>query len=69
MFTIKWKKYNMEYKGFHLLCVTRGILGHYKDGCLDKNKTCAQDDKKEVVGDGVRIEGRHYLHWNFINKC
>ncbi|KAK2378394.1 zinc ion binding / nucleic acid binding protein [Trifolium repens] len=38
MFTIKERKYNVEYEGLHLLCTTCGKFGHYKEGCPDKVK-------------------------------
>ncbi|GAU38534.1 hypothetical protein TSUD_320060 [Trifolium subterraneum] len=37
MFTIKGRKYNIEYEGLHLLCLTCGKFGHYKEGCPDKS--------------------------------
>jgi hypothetical protein len=30
MFTIKGRKYNMEYEGLHMLCLTCDKLVHYK---------------------------------------
>ncbi|PNX86740.1 zinc ion binding nucleic acid binding protein [Trifolium pratense] len=38
MFTIKGRKYNIEYEGLHMLCTTCGRFGHYKDGCPIKVK-------------------------------
>jgi hypothetical protein len=37
MFTIKGRKYNVEYEGLHMLCLTCGKFGHYKEGCQDKS--------------------------------
>jgi hypothetical protein len=36
MFTIKGRKYNIEYEGLHMLCTTCGRYGHYKEGCPEK---------------------------------
>ncbi|MCI41099.1 hypothetical protein A2U01_0062332, partial [Trifolium medium] len=38
MFTIKGRKYNIEYEGLHMLCTTCGRFGHYKERCPDKVK-------------------------------
>jgi hypothetical protein len=38
MFSIKGRKYNIEYEGLHMLCTTCGRYGHYKEGCQDKAK-------------------------------
>jgi hypothetical protein len=38
MFSIKKRKYNVEYEGLHLLCITCGKFGHYKEGCPEKLK-------------------------------
>lgn len=38
MFTIKWRKYNIEYEGLHLLCITYIKFDHYKKGYPDKTK-------------------------------
>ncbi|GAU31067.1 hypothetical protein TSUD_322040 [Trifolium subterraneum] len=32
MFTIKERKYNIEYEGLHMLCTTCGRFGHYTEG-------------------------------------
>jgi hypothetical protein len=50
MFTIKERKYNVEYEGLHLLCTTCGKFGHYKEGCPDKMK---QPEQRAVDGDGI----------------
>lgn len=36
LFEIKERYYDIEYEGLHLLCLTCGHFGHYKDGCSDK---------------------------------
>jgi hypothetical protein len=48
MFTIKDRKYNVEYEGLHLLCTTCGKFGHYKEGCPDKLKQ--PEHRTEDVG-------------------
>lgn len=37
MFTIKEKMYKIEYEGLHLLCLSYGRFGHYKEGCPNTN--------------------------------
>lgn len=46
MLNITGKNYNVEYEGFHLLCLCCGRYGHYKEGCPDilKNKGKVQTD-------------------------
>jgi hypothetical protein len=45
MFTIKGRKYNIEYEGLHMLCLTCGKFGHYKEGCQDRGISTA--DQRE----------------------
>ncbi|WJX69456.1 hypothetical protein P8452_53697 [Trifolium repens] len=53
MFTIKDRKYNIEYEGLHLLCTTCGRFGHYKEGCPDKGREpAAMPDGNGSVGGG-----------------
>lgn len=33
MFELKDKSYRVEFEGLHLLCITCGKFGHYKEGC------------------------------------
>jgi hypothetical protein len=43
MFDIKDKIYKVEYEGLHLLCLTCGRFGHYKEGCsLKANHTMGE---------------------------
>lgn len=44
MFTIKLRKYNVEYKDLHLLCVKCGNSGHYKEGFPNKIKKKTYSD-------------------------
>lgn len=37
-FEIKERQYKIEYEGLHFLCLTCGRLGHYTEGCPDKDK-------------------------------
>ncbi|PNX89465.1 hypothetical protein L195_g045585, partial [Trifolium pratense] len=50
MFTIKERKYKVEYEGLHLLCTTCGKFGHYKEGCPDKLK---QPERRIEDGGGA----------------
>ncbi|PNX84577.1 hypothetical protein L195_g040639, partial [Trifolium pratense] len=63
MFTIKNRKYNVEYEGLHLLCITCGRFGHYKEGCPDKKKNQNGEDRISVGGgtdgSGTRGKGQH----------
>ncbi|XP_058775627.1 uncharacterized protein LOC131649904 [Vicia villosa] len=59
MFSIKDSSYKIEYEGLHLLCLTCGKFGHYKEGCSLKIKgkeiVTEQGDKGKSVG--VQIGG------------
>ncbi|MCH81277.1 hypothetical protein A2U01_0002062, partial [Trifolium medium] len=57
MFTIKDRKYNIEYEGLHLLCTTCGRFGHYKEGCPEKVKEHAE--KRDERGVGGEEGSRH----------
>lgn len=37
MFTIKERKNNIEYEGWHILCVKYGKVDYYKERCHKKN--------------------------------
>ncbi|KAK2378486.1 zinc ion binding / nucleic acid binding protein [Trifolium repens] len=52
MFTIKGRKYNIEYEGLHMLCLTCGKFGHYKEGCPDKTKNVGQLEESSRMNDG-----------------
>ncbi|GAU35495.1 hypothetical protein TSUD_384500 [Trifolium subterraneum] len=53
MFTIKNRKYNIEYEGLHLLCTTCGRFGHYKEGCSEKGmESAAKRDDQGNAGKG-----------------
>ncbi|XP_058733917.1 uncharacterized protein LOC131605593 [Vicia villosa] len=47
MFKIKGSSYKVEYEGLHMLCLVCGRYGHYKEGCLEKEK-----GKKKVTEEG-----------------
>jgi hypothetical protein len=51
MFSIKSRKYNIEYEGLHSLCITCGKFEHYKESCPEKPK------QQEVNGGGQQKEG------------
>ncbi|WJX46615.1 hypothetical protein P8452_33396 [Trifolium repens] len=53
MFTIKGRKYNIEYEGLHMLCTTCGRFGHYIEGCPMKTKISegSSGGKEGEVGD------------------
>jgi hypothetical protein len=57
MFTIKDRKYNIEYEGLHLLCTTCGRFGHYKEGCPDKGREHAA----KPDGQGGEEESHHNI--------
>jgi hypothetical protein len=56
MFTIKGRKYNIEYEGLHMLCLTCGKFGHYKDGCPDKGKRGADQHRIESRINGGAVQ-------------
>jgi hypothetical protein len=50
MFTLKGRKYTIEYEGLHMLCMTCGRFGHYKEGCPAKKNDAVNGEGK--VNDG-----------------
>jgi hypothetical protein len=74
MFTIKGRKYNIEYEGLHMLCTVCGRYGHYKEGCPDKAKAAegsnsgkeGDDSSKETNCNlaGSNVEGP----WRVVQK-
>ncbi|MCI17709.1 hypothetical protein A2U01_0038859 [Trifolium medium] len=59
MFAIKGRKYNVEYEGLHLLCLTCGKFGHYKEGCPDKAKGIEGQHGEKNTGVGGIAHGTH----------
>jgi hypothetical protein len=60
MFTIKGRKYNIEYEGLHMLCTICGRYGHYKEGCPDKAKV-SEEHGNEKVGEATGKEANRNL--------
>jgi hypothetical protein len=60
MFTIKGRKYNIEYEGLHMLCTICGRHGHYKEGCPDKAKV-SEEHGNEKVGEATGKEANRNL--------
>ncbi|XP_058725648.1 uncharacterized protein LOC131596932 [Vicia villosa] len=58
-FKIKDRKYKVEYESLHLLCVTCGRFGHYKEGCLEKN----------ALWDNMKYEGVKQNAIGVSNSC
>ncbi|XP_058765952.1 uncharacterized protein LOC131639472 [Vicia villosa] len=50
MFSIKGRRYKIEYEGLHLLCLHCGRYGHYKEGCplLVKGKMVESNRSVEI---------------------
>lgn len=36
MFVVTKSLYKIEYEGLHLLCLSYGCFGHFKEGCVDQ---------------------------------
>ncbi|GAU51239.1 hypothetical protein TSUD_129860 [Trifolium subterraneum] len=72
MFTLKGRQYTIKYEGLHMLCMTCGRFGHYKEGCPTKknndagsNENKANEGKsKEPNDDGSGAEGP----WRIVQK-
>jgi hypothetical protein len=61
MFTLKGRKYTIEYEGLHMLCMTCGRFGHYKEGCqVKKNEGIPSDSGKgnEGQSSGARVDDK-----------
>ncbi|MCH84322.1 hypothetical protein A2U01_0005153, partial [Trifolium medium] len=70
MFTIKGRKYNVEYEGLHLLCTTCGRFGHYKEGCPEKNKIQSVGEiriETNGKGGGENGGGTHHMEGSTID--
>ncbi|CAJ2632298.1 unnamed protein product [Trifolium pratense] len=55
MFTVKNRKYNIEYEGLHMLCTTCGRFDHYKEECPNKLKDVVDENarkEKATAGGG-----------------
>ncbi|XP_058760412.1 uncharacterized protein LOC131633741 [Vicia villosa] len=56
MFTIKGRRYKIEYEGLHLLCLKCGKFGHYKEGCQStikgKEVNVHDGNMKVITGGG-----------------
>jgi hypothetical protein len=72
MFTLKGRKYTIEYEGLHMLCMTCGRFGHYKEGCqIKKNDAVVNEEGNEKEGqhagsnaDDMGAEGP----WKIVHK-
>jgi hypothetical protein len=74
MFTIKGRKYNVEYEGLHMLCLTCGKLGHYKEGCPEKAKSPVthreEGEYRSSVDNQMNelVEGKGDGPWRVVQK-
>jgi hypothetical protein len=59
MFTIKGRKYNVEYEGLYMLCLTCGKFGHYKEGCPEKGKVNEVQQPENNAGVGGNMHGNN----------
>ncbi|XP_058783386.1 uncharacterized protein LOC131658066 [Vicia villosa] len=50
MFELKDKSYRVEFEGLHLLCITCGKFGHYKEGCPMKKHMASTVPSTSVQG-------------------
>lgn len=48
IFTIKDRKYKIEYEGIHFLCIDYGLFGNYKEGCPEKQVQRVDTTTNEV---------------------
>jgi hypothetical protein len=71
MFTLKGRKYTIEYEGLHMLCMTCGRFGHYKEGCQIKKNNAGNGDGQVDEGkagnsnsDDTGVEGP----WRIVQK-
>ncbi|MCI03281.1 zinc ion binding/nucleic acid binding protein, partial [Trifolium medium] len=64
MFTIKGRKYNVEYEGLHMLCLTCGKFGHYKEGCPERGKTTIESHEGGETVKGKASQGHELYDGN-----
>ncbi|XP_058751892.1 uncharacterized protein LOC131624996 [Vicia villosa] len=60
MFEINGSCYKFEYEGLHLLCLSCGRYGHYKEGCMHREKESNVVDDRNTMRMGdkdVRMNG------------
>lgn len=50
MFEVDGKAYTIEYEGLHLLCLTCGKFGHYKEGCPNKVAASTSHNSGSRIG-------------------
>jgi hypothetical protein len=58
IFTIRERQFCVEYEGLHLLCLTCGRFGHYKEGCAEKIIVQNDDGEKNGVGEKANEGGK-----------
>ncbi|MCH94906.1 hypothetical protein A2U01_0015876, partial [Trifolium medium] len=74
MFTIKGRKYHIEYEGLHMLCITCGKFGHYREGCPNKMKSQEVNNGEKQgptatsVGDSIGISSEVAGPWVVVQK-
>ncbi|KAI5385122.1 hypothetical protein KIW84_071929 [Lathyrus oleraceus] len=55
MFAVTKSLYKIEYEGLHLLCLSYGCFGHFKEGCVDQVDHISKDvvmGRNNVLVDG-----------------
>ncbi|XP_058776382.1 uncharacterized protein LOC131650700 [Vicia villosa] len=69
MFSIKDSSYKIAYEGLHLLCLTCGKFGHYKEGCAVKikEKDVGADQSGKGNNSGALVGG-HVQNGNTIEE-
>ncbi|GAU31323.1 hypothetical protein TSUD_315330 [Trifolium subterraneum] len=74
MFSIKGRKYHIEYEGLHMLCITCGKFGHYREGCPNKVQVPEithiekQGTNVSSGGDKTGIPGEAAGPWVVVQK-
>lgn len=65
VFEVKGKIYRVEYEGLHLLCLSCGKFGHYREGCPNKAPVECAEKETDTAVNGAPTEENI---WTVVQK-